>query len=248
MPYKKSYKSKYRKWKKRARGKYSQKTSFQNRVKKVIQKTAETKYFDVGVENYQLYHNLGYGVVAPTTVTALPTVFNPWSLITQGTARFNRIGDKISPRGMSLKMYLANKHDRPNTMIRVIVAILPKVFGGNIVTNAFDPFQIANSGINGNTMTFPADRDKGVKFLYDKIHRISNTQQWNGYNGKEMTKVIKLWIKRKRASQIVFDTTSSTIVNKPLAIYCIPYEQFSTLTTDNIASVSCFARMYYKDV
>jgi hypothetical protein len=223
-------------------------------VKQVILKTAETKYYDVGVENYQLWHNLGFGVVAPTTVTALPTIFNPWQNIVLGSARFNRIGDKIIPRGISLKMYWANKYDRPHTMLRIIVAVLPKVFNGNVVTNAFDPLQNPNAGILGNTMLYPADHDKGVKFLYDKIHRMPTqqvatfaVQPGGAAFNKEMTKSIKLWIKPKKGGSIMFDTTSTTIVQRPIAVYCIPYEQFSTVTTDNIASVACYMRLYFKD-
>lgn len=245
------YKRKYRKWKKRARGKYSRKgQSFQTRVKKVIQKTAETKYFDYGVENQQLYHNLGFGLtgIPPTQVTSIPLLFNPWINIVQGTGRMNRIGDRITPRGMSLRIFLANKSDRPNTMIRLIVAVLPKIFGGSVVSSTFDPFQVPNVGTLGNTMLYPADQDKGVKFLYDKIHRMNTMWPSNAGTNKEFTKQVKLWIKRKRSRDILYDTTSNTIVNKPLAIYAIPYEQFSTLTTDNVATVAINMRMYYKDI
>lgn len=254
MAYKRKYSKSRRGYRKRAPGKYNRnRRTFQSRVKKVIQRTAETKYHDIGVENQQLYHNLGFGLtgIPPTTVSAIPLLFNPWSTITQGTARFNRVGDKITPRGMSLRMYLANKFDRPHNLMRVIVAVLPKVYNGNIVSSTFDPFQIPNSGILGNTMLYPADSDKGVKFLYDKIFKLDQNGWWSqpaaGYN-KEPTKYIKLWIKRKRSREIVFDTISSTIVNKPLAIYVIPYEQFSTVTTDNIATCAVNMRMYYKDV
>ncbi len=65
---------------------------------------------------------------------------------------------------------------------------------------------------------------------------------------KELTKIVKLWIKRKNARPIQFNDEDNTIVNKPLAVYAIPYEQFSTLTTDNIASLGGYMRMYYKDV
>jgi hypothetical protein len=54
-----------------------------------------------------------------------------------------------------------------------------------------------------NNIIKHADKDKGVKFLYDKIHRISNNQQvgavYPQYFQKEPTKTIKLWIKRKRS-------------------------------------------------
>lgn len=213
-------------------------------------KKVETKFFDRAVENNQLYHNTGFGAgVGPTfPIASIPFLFNSWINITQGTGRMNRIGDKIIPRGMSLKIYWANKFDRPNTMLRIIVAVLPKTLNGAIVGSQFDPFQGANSGLNGNTMCLPADQDKGVKFLYDKIHRMPTQQvQAIGTTGKELTKIIKLWINRRRGKPIIFDTTGTDIINRPMAVYAIPYEQFSTVTSDNIASVACFQRLYFKD-
>lgn len=225
---------------------------FAARVKQVLMKKTETKYLDRAVENQQLYHNTGFGVgVPPFPVSSIPALFDSWANITMGTARSERIGDRITPRGMALKIYLANKNDRPNTMIRLIVAVLPKSRGTVVTGSQFNPFQLPNTGILGNRMLFPPDTDKGVKFLYDKIHRISSNQSVGAVypqnNTKEATKVVKLWIKRKRASDIVYDTVTQEIVNKPIAIYAIPYEQFSTLETDNIASFACYQRLYYKD-
>jgi hypothetical protein len=214
-------------------------------------KKSETKYYDIMTENRQLYHNLGgNGTSIPLSVTSLTPWFNPWANISEGSHRYERIGNKIQPRGMSLKIYLANKTDRPNTQIRLIVAVLPKLIGTTITTQQFDPFQIANGGLNGNNMILPADADEGVKFLYDKIHTM--TSKVSNVDGpgtkKEMTKYIKLWIKRKRSRPIVYNDEDNTIVNKPLAVYAIPYEQYSTLTTDNIASLAGYMRMYYKDL
>ena len=153
-------------------------------------KAAETKYQDIGFEDRQLYHNLGSepnppGVVIPVNVTSSSDWFNPWAKITQGTARSQRIGDKIIPRGMSLKLYLACKQERPHTMFRIIVAILPMQVNGTITTNVFDPFQIPNIGTIGNNMLFPSDSDEGVKFLYDKVHRVG--QEFVTTGNKEMT-------------------------------------------------------------
>lgn len=225
--------------------------SFRSRVGKVLMQKAETKYYDRGVEDVQLYHNLGRGAgpLAPTGVTSIPQLFNLWTDINQGSARFNRIGDDLYPRGMKIRMYLANKSDRPCTKIRIIVAVLPKVFGGTVTDFAFDPFQITNSGAVGNTLLYPPDKDKGVKFLYDRIHRLPNDANiGNGQVNKEPTKYVNIWVRPKKGSKIRYDTTSSTIVNKPIAVYAIPYEQYSTLTTDNVASCAAFARLYYKDV
>jgi len=227
--------------------------SFSARVKKVLMKNVETKYLDKALENHQLYHNLGsnFGGLVPLSITAIPQFFNPWAFIAKGTDRNQRIGDKITPRGMSLKLYIANKDDRPNTMIRLIVAVLPKTVQGNVVTAQFDPFQVQNIGANGNNMINPCDTNVGVKFLYDKIHRMQPGQymgnQSANWSTRETTKIVRLWIKRKRSSDIVYSDNTLDIINKPLAIYAIPYEQYSTLTTDNVTSLAGYMRIYYKD-
>lgn len=212
-------------------------------------KRAETKYYDRGVENVQLYHNLGRGagVIPPTTVTSIPELFNIWQDINQGTGRYQRVGDETYARGMKINLYIANKYDRSNTSFRIIVAVLPKAFGGLVTPYDFFPFQEANSGSLGNNMLLPADKDKGVKFLYDRIHHMSGAQSLYITGQKEMTFFKSLWIKPKRGSKIRYDTTSSTIQNKPIAVYVIPYEQYGTLTTSNVASCAAFVRLYYKD-
>jgi len=241
----------YKKSRGSARRTRTRKGSFQKRVKKVLLRTAETKYYDIGIENEQLYHNSGsFEVLFPGFIIAIDAWFNPWLDILKGISRFNRVGDKIIARGIKINLMLFNKHDRPNTKIRVIVASLPKSVGGTVTSSRFDPFQIANSGALGNHMVMPPDTDKGVRFLYDKIHTISGTQvaftSAGGGGAKEMTKMVKLWIKAK--GTITYDTTDgANLVNRPLAVYCIPYEQYSTLNTDNITSCAGFMRMYYKD-
>lgn len=254
MPVRRFKKGTYdRYFRKSRRGKFSRRRgarSFQSRVKRVLMKATETKHTDLGLENQQLYHNLGAGVgaVPPTGFTSLQTWFDPWSLISQGTSRFERIGDKITPRGMSIKLFLASKFDRPNTSYRIIVCTLPKVYNGVVTGTTFRPFETPNLfGVN-NALVLHPDTDKGVKFLYDRIVTMNTLWPSNAGTNKEFTKTVRLWIKRKRARDIVFDQNGLDIINKPLAVYVLPYEQFSTLQTDNIASCAGYMRLYYKDV
>lgn len=216
-------------------------------------KTVETKYYDRGVQNVQLYHNLGRGtlITAPTVVTSIPELFNVWADINRGADRYQRVGDEIIPIGIKLRLWLAAKYDRPNTKFRVIVAVLPKAFGGVVTPYDWDPFQLPNTGSLGQTTLYPADKDKGVKFLYDRIHTCPQLGAYplggGAGNDKECNKYVNIWIKSKRNSKIKFDTTSSTIVNKPIAVYVVPYEQFDTLTTSRVGTVAAFMRLYYKD-
>lgn len=249
MAYRKNYKRKYRRMKRRARGKYSRRTSFKSRVKKVLMKAAETKYIDAGENNVQLYHNVGTSILVPIppfVPRSVPNFFNIWSQITPGTGRDQRIGDKITPRGMSLTMFLENKRDRPNTMYRIIIAKLPKQYDNSVTGPVFDIFQ--NTG-TGNRLLLAADQDKGVKFLYDKIHRAPAGQRvTDNPAAKQATKYVKLWIKRKRANTIVFNQNLQQIVNSPIALYVIPYEEWDTFETDNIANMDYRVRLYWKDI
>lgn len=253
MAYKRKFNSRRKSSRRSRRTKFSRKgRSLQTQVTRILNKKTETKYFDLGVENEQLYHNLGWGtsLIPPTVCSSISNWFNPWLNIQQGTGRYNRIGDEISPRGMMLKMFLASKNDRPNVQYRIIVARLPKVYNGTITTLSFDPFQAANAGTCGNLQLRPADKDKGVKFYYDRIHTVAQEYGFpdSGQTLKEKTKTLKLWIKRKRSGNIKFDTNGNTLVNSPVAIYVLPYEQYNTFTTDKIATVTGFMRMYYKDI
>lgn len=217
-------------------------------------KAAETKTFEIGVENVQLYHNRGTSI-GTAEIASIDDFFNPWSRIAKGVNRWNRIGDKITPRGMSIKLWVANKYDRPNTMVRIIVAVLPKtrigLLGTSVVTNSFDPFEASQQyGNVENALVLKPDHDKGVKFLYDRIHTINPNmaEQINTVRFCEKAKSIKIWIKRKKSRNIVFNSDYSDIVNKPLAVYAIPYEQYSTSQLDNVTSLAGLMTCYFKDV
>jgi hypothetical protein len=59
---------------------------------------------------------------------------------------------------------------------------------------------------------------------------------------------VVLWIKRKRANDIVYNQNLQQIVNKPIALYVIPYEEFSTYETDVVGKLDYRVRLYWKDV
>ena len=146
----KNYQAKYRKWKKRARGKYYPRSrqSFASRVKKILMKNTETKMIQVGVENKQLYHDVG-AITGPTT-TQCAIEFNPWRLVLPGSTSTTRIGDSIMPRMMVCRLWIAAKSDRPNQMYRVIVARVPKAINGVLSTASnVDLFKADHVGTNG---------------------------------------------------------------------------------------------------
>lgn len=238
--------------KRKTRGRRPQ--TLKRKITLILNKKIETKYYDIAQEDVQLYHNIGYnasGVPGPTSNPGSePTFFNCWSVIPQGVQRNQRIGDKIVPIGMSLKISMFAKLDRPNVTYRIIVCTMPKAIGGTTTTytNVY-PFQTANLGANGNTMLLPLDKDRGVKALYDRLVNTNvGFSNRSGPGGAETHFYKKLWIKRKRSNPIIFNGNAADIVNSPLLLYVIPYDSKGTLITDNIASMGYYCRMYYKDL
>ncbi len=67
---------------------------------------------------------------------------------------------------MSIKIWLANKLDRPNIHHQVIVATTPKAIGGTAVTNTnVDPWDDLQLGSNGNKLIRLIDKDRSVRTL-----------------------------------------------------------------------------------
>lgn len=250
MVYKRKYGARKLKRSFKRRG-YRTKSNFASRVQRVLRKRIELKYFDVGSENVQLYHNVGVvgGLVSPPQAL----IFNPWVNIGTGAGRSNRIGDKISPSGMALRIWVANKLDRPNVMYRIIAGIFPKYYAGTAFNGSnLTLYPAPNAGADGNNMSTMVDSEKGIKVLYDRIHNVNAGYSGNANTaplagaGKEAHKMIKIYIKRSKSRQLVYDVNGA-LVNNIFAMYVIPYDSAGTLQTDNIASVSCWYRMYFRD-
>lgn len=220
-------------------------------VTRVLMRKAETKRYGFAEENVQLYHNTG--PINNTTLGAqtFTTFFNVWADIDKGTAHYNRIGDRITPRGMSLKIWLANKNDRPNLMYRIIIARVPKTVAGAAVTTTFVNFwDDTQLGAVGNKMLLKSDSDRGIKFLYDRLITVQDNAAFaQTSHTREIHRYVKLWIRSKKGRDIIYDSTNAnTIVNNPIVMTIIPYDSYGTLTTDNIASCAYQGYIYYKDV
>ena len=220
-------------------------------IKNVLNRNTETKYYDIGDENVQVYHNMGRsGGAVLGSPYGDSTFFNPWSDIPPGTGRANRIGDRIRPVSMSITLWLANKLDRMSLMYRVMILRMPKSIGATLTTSSnVDPYQAPQLGANGNRMCLPIDTDRGIKAYYDRIHTVYGGSNYSvsAQSDKEYHKLVKIHLRRKNAREIVFDSAAQNIVNSPLALYVIPYDSKGTLVTDNVASYAYIARMRYKD-
>jgi len=213
-------------------------------------KNSETKYYDVGGENLQLYHDVG-AVAGPTTAQAT-FIFNPFQYLLPGTGHKQRIGDSVIPVGIKIKLWLANKADRPNLNYRLIALNLPQSYNGTPnTTSNVDMFAITDGGSMNNTLIGILDKAKVGKVFMDRVVRLeagtSNITAGNGvFSGKEYHKAFKFYFKMKR--RLVQYQTGTDIHKAPFwAFYVIPYDSYGTLQTDNVASMAYQMRIYFKD-
>ena len=186
-----AYKRKFRSRSRRSRrGKYGRRRrgNFASRVKRVLMKNSETKRSLFGLENAQLYHNSGYQTGIPATEVPNAFMFNPWAGISSGTGRTNRIGDQIVPRGLSLRIWLSNKLDRPNLLYRIVIGVVSKIYSGVVQTGSFDFMTLVS--FTGNNIVRPIDPEK-INVLYDRVFKnsVGNSENYSGA-GKEYQKFV----------------------------------------------------------
>lgn len=222
------------------RGKRSRRQSFRTKVTRVVRRNLETKYTDNGEENLQLYHDVGRPCSSQCFGACIGDL---WSNIPIGTQFNGRIGDQITPIGAKYRLWISNKATRPNVMYRILICSLKRTLN-NVITTTTNVNPLYPASNNG--MICPVNMEKVTKVFYDRIFKINNG--WGALTGNqfECSKCISIWLRPKRARIMRFDSFNQ-IMNNPVYVYVIPYDAYGTLTTDNIASVSYTARLYYKD-
>jgi hypothetical protein len=229
-------------------GKYSRtarKAAFAARVKKVIMKTAETKYVMGTAENVSLYHDRG--TVGPSVLSTHQgaIIFNPWFAITRGDTVSNRDGDEIYPRGMAVRMCYWCAADRQAQYVRIIVAVIPKIVSGYITDGT--NFDLLDAAGSNDTVTGFVKRE-GVKVLYDKVW--TGTAKGKTEDADELgdNRLYKqFYIKSKKGSKVSWQQ-DGTLSNKPVGIWVIPYDDYNTLRTDILGRCTYTYKLYFKDV
>jgi len=227
------------------------KRRFTKAVKRVIMKTAEKKYYDAAEENVQLYHNVGKSVAYSGAVYPYAFYMNPLGL-QQGTSSGQRIGDKIQSTGLSVKMWLSQKSDRPNVMYRILVLAYPDLDIGGLSAYIGVNQRIFYPLDAGNAMIENVQTDN-FNVVYDRVIRPIAQSGYPNPTGKEHSTYHRFYIPTNRVISYRDDTAGgSTVIPKNqrdrLAMFVIPYDAWGTLVTDNIASMAYVFRHYYRDV
>lgn len=207
-------------------------------IKKVSLKSSETKYVHQSAENINLNHNTGYQYQNLLYTTQGITDTGA------GTSVFsNRLGDEVIGRGISIKLWIANKLDRPNVMYRFFVY---KYQSNNppVLANLF------KSAV-GNRMMDDLDKES-YSIVFQKIFNVQvgysayATATGGDTDGREPHKYFQCWIPLKN-KKIIYNDAGVIPKFTSYAWAIVPYDSYGTLTTDNIASLAYSLKFYFKD-
>lgn len=200
-----------------------------------VLKASETKKVSYSAQNIALYHN------DPTSV------INNLLATSPGDNDNQRNGDEIWPKGLSLKIWLSNKSDRPNVSYRVILYTC-------------DANVVGTNAIPANFWAGTASTNYMLEYI--NTDKCSVVKQWllnpmggdysleSGATNKEHSRYLTTYIPLTKRGKLKYQTDGG---NKPkyqkhcFMLAVVAYDAYGTLGSDNIATISYIYRMYYKD-
>lgn len=210
-------------------------------IKKVALVPCETKHTHVIQENLQLYHN--------TPKTIIHNVFYTTQSVQDdgsGTANYAvRIGDQVIARGVSVKLWIANKLDRPNVMYRINVF---KYFSATHPPTNDIYFSQGTSNYmirDLNTEGYKVIKSIRLNVNQGASERIETAT--DTFKGAEGHKFVQFYIPLKNRKFTYQNGISELRNNESMGVNIVCYDSYGTLTSDNIASVACSVKFYFKD-
>lgn len=157
---------------------------------------------------------------------------------TQGVAQNQRVGDEIMMSGISLKIFIGQKADRPNVTFRWAVISLPR---GAIIN-----YSSCFKGGTGNVLLDDFNKD------YCTVKKSGvwrpNQAALSATGGREYTFVKSLFIPYKRKTK--FGPADGAAVHlEPVDLWFVmmAYDAYGSLITDNIAYAQSMITVYYRD-
>jgi len=207
-------------------------------IKKVSLKPVETKHTHNIVENINLNHNAPYmvGTLLNTTTSVLDN--------NTGAQNYAcRVGDEVIARGISFKIWFANKLDRPNVMYKIII------FEYKSGTTLSNPAPYYSQG-TANYMIRDLDTEtykiiKVVNFnLQTNAQRIITVG--GALVGAEGHKAVSIYIPL-RNRKIKYENNSTTPRFTDMGYSIVAYDSYGTAITDSIATFAINTKFYFKD-
>lgn len=207
-------------------------------INKVALKKAETKETHRIEENLQLYHNS-----QNVKLSLLYTLQGIGDNDTGLTSYDCRLGNEIVAKGLSIKMWFANKLDRPNVMYKVFV------FRYRADSN---PGTIFKTQGTSNIMLRDIDTDKFTILAIKQFNLnqgaaeriITATDTFAGTEGHVYK---KFWVNLKNKKIQYTDNNGASPKYYDIGLCVCAYDSWGTPSTDIIASYAFNAKLYFKD-
>jgi len=206
-------------------------------ARQVVLSTAESKNKTGNHGKTEVYHNS----LATLAHLNLPSAtFMPQ----QGDGDDGRAGDSIIMRGFKVRCLFGQKANRPNLTWRVLI-VAQRLGTGFLTYNMLFENKI------GNGLLDQVNKDRVTvlmqKYMKPAIPMSSHTVMPGAEEyGQEYTFSRRFWIPRKKIYK--FETDGGSQHNdRDIVMYCIPYDAFGTLVTDNVGYVQTWVDVCYKD-
>lgn len=207
-------------------------------IKKISLGQHETKQVHRVLENINVNHNQGY---AFTNLLYTTQGINDNDT---GANNYNcRLGDEVQGKGISIKLWIANKLDRPNIMYRLVVF--------KYQSQSIPTLSSIFVGANGNKIMDDLDREY-ITPVYQKLFNLQvgysayPSGSLGDADGREAHIYKKIYIPLKD-KKIHYNNGGSVPKFVDYGFALIPYDSYGTLTTDNICSFSYQMKFYFKD-
>lgn len=200
------------------------------RIKRAVLGMSELKTKPGTLGEIQLYHD------SPSN---LGDLFQTSHMPAQGDGENQRIGNKIHLSGIKVKLMLLMKGDRPNVTFKIWVLKVPAGFTYTYA-KAFD-------NISGNLLLDDVNQGYVNRVVYRRTIKMSPTAT-NGTQFKEWTAPVKFWIPYKRPVRFQADAASNTTLGYQYLMLVGAYDSSGTAVSDNIASVTEWHSLYFRDL
>lgn len=202
-------------------------------MKKVALKTTETKFSNLSIAKWELYHNsLKQASINIAT-----------SFAVQGDDDDKRIGNEIYLTGIKFRLMLGQKSDRPNVTFKIFVVEFNSSQAGTIENEAHFYHWASQNVLLDAVQSHRFKVHKAITYK----GKLSSLEV--GETSREVTYPLQFWIplKRKISFQQDSGTTPSSGMKDNFRIVIAAYDAYGTLSSDNIGYAQGCATVYFKD-
>lgn len=210
-------------------------------INKVSLKKCETKHTHQIGENQQLYHNIPKTIISNVFYTEKGVSDNGAGLTNYAC----RVGEQVIARGLSIKLWFANKLDRPNVMY--VVRVFKYYSATHPPTNS--PY-LSQGSTNVMLRDFDTESYKLIKSFRLNLNQgtseriVTVTDTFEGAEGHAFRKI---YIPLKDKKFIYMNEGTELQNRMSYGVNVTAYDSYGTPETDNIASVAYNVKFYFKD-